>query len=278
MKERSIDSLAPQALALIFGLAALSAAVAALVADFSMGRPSSSSALGIVFMFPVALLAAVLGFAIGHVIGILLRKWNVTPAVPLKPYRFVMALVLLAVMAAGAAAGARPVLKREGMHFPRVLVGADVMQKSDGRPDNCTQITPAVVACDLGTRQTSYSLAWNGRDVTIGCTREGRITLSDASSGVITSIDLSAYEYVRQVRVAGARQTDGREALAMLAALRARGDREMFLVIDADGRSVYQELLERSVSEPHTPLSVCSSEDLDSVVIDLGSPVTYRGR
>lgn len=277
MAERPLERMMPQALALVAGVGALAVAGAGVVADFTIGRPSSTAAFGIVLMFPIALFAAVIGFALGHYASYLMRKAHISASVPMKPYRIVMAFVLGIVTVVGATVGAKPVLRHERLHEPRVIAGADRMFRVDGAPDHCSPLQRAPVACDLLTRQTSFAMAWNGRDVTVGCTRDGLITVSDQSNGLIASLDLRPFEYVRQLQAAPARQADGREALVLLARLRATGRREMFAEFNADGQVIYQELIAAS-RHVEFPLSICRAAEADSAVIDAGSPVTFRPR
>lgn len=278
MAERPLDRLLPGALALVAGVTAFAWILAAIVADFSTGRPTSSSIFGIVVMLPIAMLAAMVGFAAGHLIGGELRKRNAAPRVPMKPFRIVMAFVLGVATIIGATKGALPVVRHERLQRPRVIAGEGRMELTAGRPDSCGPLTKAEVACELQTRQSAHSLLWNGRDVTLGCTRDGRITISDAANGIVASADLTAFEYVTRVHAVRVRQDDGREALALLAQLRTGGRREMLMVFDADGRAIYQELLQRSAHPGDAPLSVCTAGDRDSIIVDLDSPVTYRPR
>lgn len=277
MAERTIDRLMPQAVALLFGITALAAGAAGIAADAFIGRPSSTAGVGIVLMFPLVLFAAVVGFALGHVIGLWLRKGGMTPAVPMLPYRIVMAFVLGVATVIGATLGARPVLRHERLHQPRVIAGEGSVAREAGVPGSCAP-QPAAVVCDISTSVSASAIAWNGREVTIGCTREGRITASDARAGVTASVDLTDYEYVRTVRAAAVPQPGGREALALLASLRATGRRHIFVLIDADGRVTYQELLEGSAREDRAPLAVCAAEEGSAVAVDLGEPLTYRPR
>lgn len=277
MAERTIDRLMPQAVALLFGVTALAAGAAGIAADAFIGRPSSTAGVGIVLMFPLVLLAAVVGFALGHVIGLWLRKAGMAPAVPMLRYRIVMACVLCLAIAGGATLGARPVLRHERLHQPRVIAGEGRVAREAGAPGGCVA-QPAALVCAISTSVSSSAITWNGREVTIGCTREGRITASDGRVGVAASIDLTDYEYVRAVHAAAVPQPGGGEALALLASLRATGRRHMFVLIDADGRVTYQELLEGSLPRDRSPLAVCAAEDGASVAVDLGKPLTYRPR
>lgn len=280
--ERPLDRLLPQAIALVFGAAALAAGIAGIAADTFIGRPSSTSGIGVVVIFPLVLLAAIIGFALGHVAGVWLRRRGLVPHVRMRPYRVILALVLVAVTAIGATLGARPVIRHERLHRPRVMAGADAFTRDTGAPDGCTP-RPAILACSISQQMSSGSLPWNGREATIGCTREGRITVSDAASGQLASIDLSDFEYVRDVHAVATRQAEGREGLALLATLRATGRRHVLIMLDADGRVLYQELLERprqsrAAASARAPLSVCEIDDASRVVVDLGTPVTYRAR
>jgi len=272
MAERPLDRMMPQALALVAGVGALAVAGAGVAADFAIGRPSSTAAVGIVLMFPFALFAAVIGFALGHYVSYLLRKARINITVPMKPYRIVIGVVTVI----GAVVGAKPVLRHERLHEPRVIAGADRMLRIEGA-ERCPQPQRAPVACDVSTGQTSFTMPWNNRDVTLGCTRDGLITVSDQSSGVIASLDLRPFEYVRQLQAGTARQADGREALVLLARLRATGRREMFAEMNADGQVIYQELIAAS-RHVDFPLSICRAEDAESVMVDAGAPITYQAR
>src|SRR5688500_6418818 len=277
MAERTIDRLMPQAVALLSGVTALAAGAAGIAADAFIGRPSSTAGIGVVLMFPLVLFAAVVGFALGHVLGLWLRRAGMTPAVPMLPYRIVMACVLCLAIAGGATLGARPVLRHERLHQPRVIAGEGRVAREAGAPAGCVA-RPAAHVCAISSSVSSSAITWNGREVTIGCTREGRITASDSRVGVAASVDLTDYEYVRAVHAAAVPQPGGGEALALLASLRASRRRHLFVLIDADGRVSYQELLEGSLRNDRSPLAVCAADDGASVGVDLGEPITYRLR
>lgn len=275
MADRTLDTLMPQALALVAGAGALAVAGAGVAADLISGRPGSTAAFGIVAMFPLALFAAIVGFALGHYVSYLMRKAHITITVPMKPYRIVMAFVLGVVTVAGATIGARPVLRQERLYEPRVIAGGELMDRREAAP--CAQPQAAPVACDRPKGQTSSTLTWNGRDVTLSCTHDGVITASDQSSAVVASLDLTPFEYVRQVQASAVRQPDGREALVMLARLSSNGRRAMLAIFNADGQVTYQELIAAS-RHVEMPLSICRAEDADTIVVDAGAPITYRAR
>lgn len=275
MAERTLDTLMPQALALVAGAGALAIAGGTVGADLMSGRPGSTAALGIVGMFPLALFAAIVGFAVGHFVGYLMRKAHIAPSVPMKPYRIGMAVLLLAVIAAGASIGASPVLRHERLHEPRILTGADRMDRREAAPDECAQKQAAAVVCELSPGTASSTMTWNARDVTLACTGEGLMTVTDPSNAVVASLDLRPFEYMREAQASTLRQPDGREGLVILARLRAR--RDMLAIFNADGQVTYQELLDvqRRVD---LPLWICRGDDTDAIVIDAGSPITYRPR
>lgn len=276
MAGRALDRLLPAALALVAGTVAAAAGIAALAADVFIGRPSSSSGVAAILLLPIVLLAAVVGFAAGHGLGGWLRRRGLSPAVRMGPYRVVMTVVLGIATVMGATFGARPVIRHERLLQPRVLTGADAVERHAAGADECPGARPAPVACDALNGVTAYALVWNGRETTLGCTREGHLTVSDAAGGVTASVDLTGYEYVREVRAAVARQRDGRESLALLAGLHATGGRDMFVIVDADGRVIYQELLERASREAAAPLAVCPADDRDAIAVDTGTPLIYR--
>ena len=280
MAERPLDRLAPQAMALTFGMAALATGVAGIAAHTFIGRPSSTSGIGIVLLLPLVLFALVIGFAVGTVLGVLLRRRGLTPPVAMGRYRLAMAFVLVVVAVAGATLGARPVIRHERLHEPRIISGAERLTREPGAQQACVR-APAARVCDLLAKASAGAITWNGREVIVGCTREGRISVSDAAAGVLASADLSDYEYVLAAHAATVQRPEGGEALALLVSLRATGRRHMFMLFDADGRPLYEELLQGRVPQDGAPLSVCRAggdQDADRIVIDLGDPITYRPR
>lgn len=273
MADRTLDTLMPQALALVAGVAALSFVGAGVAADVIFGRLSSTAAFGIVAMFPLALFAAIVGFALGHYVGYLMRKAHIAPSIAMKPYRLAMGLLLALVIVAGATLGATPVLRNARLHEPRVIAGADFVDRREGAPEGCVPREPAPVVCEPG--QAASAMSWNARDVTVSCTREGLITVADQSNAIVASLDLTPFERMRLAQLSAVRQPDGREGLVVLAQLRTQ--RDMFAILNPDGQVTYQELVAVSHRQ-NLPLSICRADDGDAVVVDLGSPVTYRAR
>lgn len=278
MADRPLERLLPQALAIVGGVAAIAYGAGAFATETLVGRPSSTSALGLVFLLPLALLSAVLGFALGHALGVVARRAHVGAEVSMRPYRAVLALTVLATAALAGWAGALPVLRHERRHAPRVIDDTGVVNRRSGGMEECAAPTPAPVVCDIAEDLSSQTIVWNGRDLTVGCTRDGMITLSDDASGQMAAVDLTDFEYLREVRAGAVRQSDGREALAVLAEMRATGRRAMFVWIDADGRRAFQELLERTAPSEDEPLAICAGDDRAAAVVRLGAPVTYQAR
>lgn len=275
MAERPLDRLLPAATALVFGTMALSATVGGLATDVIIGRPSSTAGLGALFAVPLVLLAAVLGYAIGHGIGELLRRRGIAPVIEMRRYRIAMGVGLAVAIMIGAALGATPVIRHERLHRPRVLVGEGAFDRREGA-ETCDTPSPAAYACNPLDDKTTHAFVWNGLDARLGCARDGHLTISDADGETAGAADLTRYEYMREVYAAVAKQGDGREALVVLARLRATGRREMLLVFDADGRLVYEELIERTRGRVETPLAICRADDRDAIVVDAGRKITYR--
>lgn len=278
MAERLLDRLLPGAVALVLGVGALAAGLGGIAADVAIGRPSASSGVGFVLMLPVAVFAAVVGFAIGYGAGAWIKRRGMNTAVPMRPYRIVMAFVLGVATVIGATFGARPVLEQERLYRARVIEGEGAFSRQTGAPDGCI-LGPASVACDAAIGVTSAALQWNGRDVTVACTRDGRVSVAEESGASIAVLDLSGFDRALRVDARAVRGTDGRESLALLSSVRVDGTRHLLSLVDHDGRIRYQEMLagERPARNA-TALRVCEADDPPSFVIDLGGPVTYRPR
>ena len=277
MAERPLDRLAPQAMALIFGVAALAAGLGGIAADITTGRPSASSGVGFVLMLPVAVLAAVVGFAIGYGAGAWAKRHGVNRLVPMKPYRIVMAFVLGVVTMIGATLGARPVLRHERLYQPRVISGAGVMLQEPGMPVSCLPAR-AVTVCSPSNRGSQTAFLTQSGEISVRCERDGQIRMTRPSGDVAASLDLSNYDQARDAVAVDVRLADGREAIGLLAAVRG-GTRHLFTVFNQDGQPLYQELIEGATRGSAVPLLACASDEGGSFVVDLnGAPVTYRPR
>ena len=257
--QRPLDRLLPTALALVLGVGTLSAALGGIVSDALIGRPSAASGVGFVLMLPLAIFAAIVGFAAGYGMGAWLKQRGFNPQVAIRPYRIVMALVLGVATVIGATFGARPVLRHERLFEPRVRAGAGAMTIEESRPDGCREVLSTF---------GEVSATW---------TRDGRVTLSRPDGAVVGDADLSRYETLRGVHAAGARLPGGEAAFAILVSF-TRSDRHLLMIFDGDGKPVYEEML-AGAARGEKPLQACSSESGDSFVVELeGRPVTYRPR
>ena len=275
MAERPLDRLLPGAVALVFGAAALAAGLGGIAADLMMGRPSPTSGVGFVLMLPLAVFAAIVGFAIGYGAGAWAKSHGVNTLVPMRPYRIAMALALVVATVIGATLGARPVIRNERLYRARVISGEGAMLREPGYPRACAQL-PVVVCSQAGIAGTGSFLSSSG-EIDVRCSR-GLIRLTRASGDVAGSLDVSDYRQIGDTRAGAVKLQDGREAFAVLSAVRG-GSRHMLAVFNQDGQAVYQELIDGSAREGVSPLQACRSDDGGAFVVDLGgSPVTYRPR
>ena len=261
MAERPLDRLLPTAGALVLGTGTLAAALGGIAADAVIGRPSAASGVGALLMLPIAIMAAIVGFAGGHGIGAWLKRRGFNPHIEMRPYRVVMAFVLGVATVIGATFGARPVLRHERLFQPGVRLGAGAMTMEEAGPEQCREALSAF------------------GEVAAKWTREGRIVLSRPDGAIVGDADLSRYEPLRDVRVAGARLPAGGEAFALVAGFSRAPDRHLLLVLDDDGRTIYEEMLAGRLREGAEPLRACTSESGDSFVVELERrSITYRAK
>lgn len=275
--ERTLDRLLPQAIALVFGTAAAAAGLAGIAADTFIGRPSATSAFGLILIFPLVLLAAVVGFALGHGAGVWLRRRGLNADVPMGPYRIVMVFVLGVATVIGATFGARPVLKHERLFRPRVMTGQDAVTTEPGWPLACTR-EAAQTVCNPSANRFSAAILSGFGEVAVTCSPDGRITLARPGGAIVASADLSAYPPLAAVHAAGVQQPGGGEAFAIVAGFVKNANRHLLMIFNPDGRMFYEQMVDGSTRGSAAPLVTCAEDDGGgSFVVDLdGRPVTYR--
>jgi len=257
--------------------AALGAAAGALptlattVAILEFGRPSSTAILGV----PMALLFGLVGATLGAALGLLARfllvktRWSGPPDGRL----IVGALALIAGLSI---ANATALVREEAAASrPRIQVSTGDLAKIAGASVLRPNVAPIVLYDPFLSEGRKVSpMLWNGVPVAID-QADCRLTVR-RGGGVVRSIDVCGFDYVREVIGLTARFAPGQgESLVLLARLRATGRRELLLVLGPSGVIVYQELLERTerLRDEGVMWRSGGEDGPCEVTLDLGAPL-----
>jgi hypothetical protein len=246
-----------------------------LIAETTIGRPSSTSAIGYIFLPIASLSMGILGFAIAafisHLIGRYLSRWG--NVIDIKsPRVIILFLICLSVGVylsahVGYNSGYNNIKHFEELSKPHVIIDSKVISKVANLPPTVLKFQPSVITWDLsmGSETIFHSLigwitkaqkntptvSWNKQMVTVVSSERNVISIRDSMKRIIVETDLSKYDYTREVwAVPICFYLDKPEYLAVFANLRSTSNRAIILVYNSQGTIVYQEGLARKNCDP----------------------------
>lgn len=234
---------------------------AGMLAEVTIGRPSSTFGIGCFYAPVIALGSGVIGFGLVALVdnktGRKHPQWLhiKSPAIGLL---FVLSLSVGVYLSAKA--GYNNIKEFEELSMPQVVTRAKLLSKVFTLPFNTFQFQESLKTWDLSsesedsffslirwlTKQDKYTpIVWNDRQVTVVTKRE-KLVIRDKGTMIIADTDLSKYDYIRElwaipIHLHAAEQ----DYLAVLADLRPSSHRSIIIIYDPTGSIVYQEILER---------------------------------
>jgi hypothetical protein len=214
-----------------------------MVTEDNIGRPSSTAALGWLFLLPHVLLAAGKGLAPGALAWLIVRVARVQRRVSIPVSLVIVIPPALIAAIVGAKGGAKRIEDAEQTNRPRVISSAGGLQKVKGEPSTCAVRLDAVKVCEARSSEPRAPAPLLSLGATITC-NGGNIVLESAARR--SSTDLNAYDYVREVLAVPLEGMKPNAGVALLVRLRATGGRSVLLVYDSSLRVLHQELLERA--------------------------------
>lgn len=250
---------------------------ASLAAEFSIGRPSSTAAVGL-FVGPIiSVIFSVVALVGGLVMRFAWRKSGIAPqVVPTWLVRGIaivtVGAVVYMVISARTTATAFEFARR-----PHVILDSTRIHKQSPAP---VASEPRVEAPLLFSNLPNVGVApveWNSRAVSASTNNEG-ITVFDAAGTPIAATNLRNFDYVTKIRaVPFCARPDGTSDLAVMVTLRATSNRSMLILYGVDGTAFYQEHLNRTATGPGWPgqMFVQKTDGRETLIVETGQTVAY---
>lgn len=220
--------------------------LAPVIAEVTLGRPSSTVGLGFVFGPVVALLCGAVAFAIAIGLRWMARRAGLSSAiVPTWLVGCVLLVTAGAIMVVGATARTE-IIAKEVARRPRVIIGSARIVKMPREPISAGDRVEAPLLFSIYGDKVVSATDWNGRAITLVGTNE-QVSVLDADGARIASTDLHAFDYIGRINAMPfCTHPNGDRSLAVLVTLRATSDRSMLILYGTDGGVIYQEHLERT--------------------------------
>jgi hypothetical protein len=243
--------------------------LAQVLAEASLGRPSSTAGLGFVFGPIYGLVCGGVAFVIGLALRWFARRAGV--ASRQMPSWFLLAIVgtLVASVAAMVVSARSQIVVQEAVRQPRVIVDSARFVKT-ATPGRELMRAEAPLFYSLIPATTVPSIDWNGHLVTLEAPDERVVVLNSAGQQV-ASTDLHEFDYIGTIHaVPVCADAAGSRALAVLVTLRPTSHRSMLIVYGADGSVLYQEHLERT-GAADKPMYVATRDGAEVLVVEHGT-------
>ena len=248
---RIIQIRVPDDLPIVFGLitALLVCAflLAPVIAESTLGRPSSMLGLGFVVGPVVGLLSGAAAFLIAMGLRWVARRAGFA-SVTVPPWLLGFVLLVAGASISVLAVNTRTrTIEKEFARRPRIIVESTLIVASDHLPTGMdTRVEAPLLFSIYGDAVDAPSLEWNGRSVSVLGSDE-QVMVQDNAGTRIASTDLHAFDYIGRIRATPfCRHPNGDRDLAVLVTLRATSNRSMLILYGPDGAVVYQNHLERT--------------------------------
>lgn len=258
----------PLLLAAVFGLSFAAWGFAAMFAEGTFGRPSSTAGLGLIVIPLWAVVFAGGGWVVGIILRTLLGSPEVAETRPNGARTWTIILLIGAPMLVSAIYGVSAVWRDEIAAQPHVLLTTALVERRGSEATTSQNTRAGHLVFDLlePPRDVPKDLpvfTLNGR--TAAFTREGRRS---------ASIDLAGLDYVTSVYlVALGPETVAHWYVAVING-RATGHRSVVVALSPDLRVLHAELVERSWQVHDNPLA--GSSELALVGIPGRAVMTFR--
>ena len=246
--------------------------LAPVIAESTLGRPSSTLGLGFVFSPVIGLLGGAAAFLIAMGLRWMARRAGI-PSILVRPWLVGCGLLATAASVTVLAINARTeTVAKESARRPRVIVESTRVVKSDQPSRSPDMRVEAPLLFSIYRDAVVPSIDWNGRAISLVGSDE-HVTVLDKSGIHIASTDLHAFDYIGSIRAAPfCTNPNGDHDLAVLVTLRATSKRSMLILYGPNGAIVYQEHLERTGSGSGWAgtMYVGSRDGHDTLVVEHG--------
>jgi len=239
----------PSILAPFISAIFLSFYLTGLIFEIQFGRPSSTSAIGFIFIPIYAVFLLLAGFVVGIIVRSIVERY-VSERLLTKKTIYIIYLSFLLSVAISSIAGGISFKVYENAQKPHVLLKTAVVEKNTSIKYIETDLIEAAFPLSIfdDDKNKLSTLVWNNKKVRFNLVKDANsLTLLDDTGIELVSIDLRKFDYITRVNaVPVAVDESDRKGLAVLVHLRSTSRRSMLFIYNANGDLLYQELLYRT--------------------------------
>ena len=254
----------------IFGLTAL-------IAEPFIGRPSSTHAIGFIFVPIYAAILALACFFVGLVVRGVISKF-VVPRTFSRRSAQLINTAFVCVLAAAFFSGVIFIQWQETKQRPRVIFNSGQLIKMSASEISGKKEREATFVFSIYTddKDKTVTFQWNGKKLDLNVIGDNTLKVLDKGNDLMTA-DLTKFDYIGRIYVLQyALNGSDANALAILVRLRATSRRSMLLIYNSVGKLIYQELLDRQADGKMSVMTDASGQEY--LYLDVDKPTIYSSK
>lgn len=255
----------------IFGLTAL-------IAEAQIGRPSSTHAIGFIFVPIYAAILALVCFCVGLVIRGILGKF-VVPRTLSRRSNQIINVLFVCVLALAFFSGVVFSERQEEKQKPHLIFDSGQIIKMSPSEIKGKKEREATFVFSIYTddRDKAAPIQWNGKKLDFKVVGDNILKVLDKAENELITADLKKFDYIGRIYVLQFALDDSdKKSLAVLVRLRATSQRSMLLIYDSARKLIYQELLERRGDSEMSIMTDSSGKEYLYVNVD--KPTIYSSK
>jgi len=252
----------------IFGLTAL-------IAEPIIGRPSSTHAIGFIFVPLYAALLALACFFVGLVVRGIVGKFVVSRSIS-KRGNQIMNILFLCSLGLAFFSGVAFVQHQEIKQRPHVIFDMGQIMKISPSLWKGTKQNEATFVYTIYTddKDKVSPFQWNDKKIDFKVIDDNTLKILDKGGNELITADLRKYDYIGRIYVLQFPiEASDAKGLSVLVRLRATSRRSMLLIYDFAGKLIYQELLERRGDSEMSIMTDSSGKEY--LYVNVAKPTIY---
>jgi|GEM_PF-1619150 len=251
----------------IFGLTAL-------VAEPIIGRPSSTHAIGFIFVPIYAALLSFACFCIGLIARGVVGKFVISRTLS-RQANHIINVLFVCVLALAFFSGVVFIERQEEKQKPQVIFDSGQIIRMSPSEIMGKKEKEATFVFSIYTdeKDKTAPFQWNGKKLDFRVSDDDTLRVLDRGGNELITADLKKFDYIGRIYVQQLALDDSEKGLAVLVRLRATSRRSMLLIYDSAGKLLYQELLERRGDSEMSIMTDSSGKE--HLYVNVDKPTIY---
>jgi hypothetical protein len=235
--------------ALLLGLSLVAFGYTGMFTELALGRPSSTSSVGFLFVPLWGVLASIVGVILGLVVRAI---WRRTKGPEAESDTSALLVTLTCAVVAAAGFGAFNVIQYEQEAKPRIRLD-DGQLVREFRTDSEKAVRASTTLYDSDDKSEVLSWGTNRSELLVD---DDHVVLRDTVSGKDARFSTSALDYTTRVDAVPVLADPGPSLLTIVISGRATGRRAIIAAVDQNYKVVFEEQVERFWQLDNTPVEV----------------------